>query len=138
MPIKDTTAPVICAVCRKTPEQLPEYVQAAAEDHAPDEPALTPTEYVIEEEGTYNPIERAFYCTDCYIKIGQPLTHQGYASRSEYRPARRDHTTATRKCLHCGQRCSQTFCSDACGAAEVAEMNMAREISDYRARRSWL
>ncbi len=56
-----------CKVCRKAPEDIEEYVEAAIENEC------TPEEYVRQEEGTYNPHTKEFYCTDCYINIGMPL-----------------------------------------------------------------
>ena len=57
-----------CKGCGKTPEQLVEY-KMLAEDCG----YSSATEAVIEEEGTYNPNTGLFWCTDCYIKAGQPV-----------------------------------------------------------------
>lgn len=59
---------VVCCECGLTPEQLDEYVEAAHEM------GVTPEEYVRREEGTYNPENGHFCCTECYIKIGMPST----------------------------------------------------------------
>lgn len=56
-----------CRECRKRPSEIEEYIEAA-EDFR-----LTPDEYVMQEEGTYNPGSGLFWCTDCYSKIGMPL-----------------------------------------------------------------
>lgn len=56
----------ICVGCKKCPHEIDEYVEAAAEED------MTPTEYVRKEEGTFNPENGHFLCTDCYIKAGQP------------------------------------------------------------------
>ena len=56
-----------CAVCKRTPDDLSEYIFAANEEN------ITPAEYVEREEGTFNRKTGAFYCTSCYIKIGMPL-----------------------------------------------------------------
>lgn len=57
----------MCVNCKKKPSELDEYVDIAEEEN------MTPDEYVIDQEGTYNPINGHFYCTDCYIKVGMPL-----------------------------------------------------------------
>ena len=56
-----------CAVCGKTPEELMEYKIAAKAE------GTTPSEFVRDNEGTYDEKYDLFCCTDCYIKIGQPL-----------------------------------------------------------------
>lgn len=56
-----------CIVCTKTPDEIEEYVDAAQEDYT------TPTEWVIANEGTYNKRNGHFWCTVCYIDIGEPL-----------------------------------------------------------------
>lgn len=35
-------------------------------------------EYVIHEEGTYNPTNGHFLCDDCYIAAGMPTAHNGW------------------------------------------------------------
>lgn len=55
-----------CFICKKRPDEILEYVEAAAEE------GITPDEYVSSEEGTYNPESQQFACTACYIKIGMP------------------------------------------------------------------
>lgn len=61
---------LICKRCGKEPHLIEEYVSAA------EELGVTPEEYVINEEGTYNKRSKKFYCTSCYIKAGMP---QGWA-----------------------------------------------------------
>lgn len=56
----------ICTGCNKTADELPEYIEGAAEAE------MTVEQYVREEEGTYNPENGHFLCTDCYIKAGMP------------------------------------------------------------------
>ena len=59
---------VRCKGCGKTPSQLREYVgMAAAEGYG------NPDDFVKECEGTFNQKTGLFWCTDCYIKAGQPL-----------------------------------------------------------------
>ena len=57
-----------CKGCGKTPDELMEYKMLAEECGY-----SSATEAVIKEEGTYNPQTGAFWCTACYIKVGQPL-----------------------------------------------------------------
>lgn len=57
-----------CKGCGKTPEQLIEYNMLAEE-----EGYSSAEEAVINEEGTYNPDTKMFYCSSCYIKAGMPL-----------------------------------------------------------------
>lgn len=56
----------LCIGCSKTPDQIEEYVEAAAEED------MTPDEYVRCEEGTYNRANGHFACTPCYIAMGMP------------------------------------------------------------------
>lgn len=57
-----------CIGCGKHPDEIDEYIDAAAEED------MSPVEYVLQEEGTYDMFEKErFYCTDCYIKAGMPL-----------------------------------------------------------------
>ena len=55
-----------CAYCMKKPEEITEYITAAKSD------GVTPRQYVILNEGTYNRNTGHFYCTDCYVKLGMP------------------------------------------------------------------
>ena len=56
-----------CKVCQRHPEDILEYIHAARDEQC------TPEEFVMSEEGTYNPRTKLFYCTKCYIEIGMPL-----------------------------------------------------------------
>jgi len=58
---------VSCLTCGRVPDEIDEYILAAEEDYE------TPEQFVIEEEGTYNPEIKKFWCTECYIKLGMPL-----------------------------------------------------------------
>lgn len=60
------TSKICCKRCGRTPEQITEYKIYSKENE------MTPTEYVIKEEGTYNPATKKFYCTECYIALGSP------------------------------------------------------------------
>ena len=57
---------IYCLGCGFRPNDLGEYI-VASEDYS-----CTPEEYVILQEGTYDP-ETGTLCTDCYIKAGTPL-----------------------------------------------------------------
>jgi hypothetical protein len=59
----------ICIGCGKHPDELPEYQE---------DDELTPDEYCIQEEGTYNPRTGHFACTSCYIKMGMPTLPGGW------------------------------------------------------------
>lgn len=50
-----------CIDCRKTPEEIPEYQQAARDN------LVTPTAYVVQEEGTYNKETGHFLCTGDFL-----------------------------------------------------------------------
>jgi hypothetical protein len=63
-----------CTGCDKTPEEIDEYVICAKED------GMTPTEWVRREEGTLNPANGHFLCTDCYIRAGMPSTPYGWVA----------------------------------------------------------
>ncbi len=56
-----------CAGCLKSPEEIYEYQSMAEQEE------MLPSEFVRYNEGTYNSKADTFYCTDCYIKAGQPL-----------------------------------------------------------------
>lgn len=51
-----------CVDCGKAPDEITEYVEAAKEA------GITPDRYVREEEGTYNPENGLFLCTDDFLK----------------------------------------------------------------------
>jgi len=55
-----------CFRCKRMADAISEYVEAVRGS------TMTPAEYVRREEGTYNPENGHFACTECYIAIGQP------------------------------------------------------------------
>jgi len=58
---------MICIGCKKKPDEIEEYVEAAAEEE------MSPDDYVVSEEGTYNSEnDHLFLYTDCYIRAGEP------------------------------------------------------------------
>ena len=69
---KELLAALFDPTCKRKPSEIEEYVQMAkAEDTSPDE-------FVLQEEGTLNPRNGHFACTECYIKIGQPSSPTGW------------------------------------------------------------
>jgi nitrate reductase cytochrome c-type subunit len=63
-----TRTATTCIGCHKTPEEIEEYIQYSKGT------GLTPSQFVIANEGTYNCYEKErFYCTICYVKAGMPL-----------------------------------------------------------------
>lgn len=56
----------VCVGCNNIPSQIEEYVDMA------EAAGLSPDDFVRQEEGTYNPENGHFACTDCYIRMGQP------------------------------------------------------------------
>jgi hypothetical protein len=61
-----------CIGCGKSPDQLSEYVDAAAIED------ITPNEYLKSEEGTLNHENGHFACTVCYVKMGMPSSSRGW------------------------------------------------------------
>ena len=55
-----------CVGCKKNPYEIPEYSRAFTES------SLNPVQFVRAEEGTFNPENGHFACTDCYIAMGMP------------------------------------------------------------------
>lgn len=66
----------ICLGCNRAPEQIAEYVDAASPENYGR--PITPSEYVRREEGTYNPNNGHFLCTDCYCAAGMPSSPSGW------------------------------------------------------------
>lgn len=64
----------ICIGCNKHPGELDEYVEAAHEEN------LTPDQFVVLEEGTYNKTNGHFLCTDCYVAAGMPSSPKGWVA----------------------------------------------------------
>lgn len=58
---------IACRGCGRGPHEIGEYIEIAKEED------ITPHEYVIKEEGTYNSDTGKFYCTACYVRAGMPL-----------------------------------------------------------------
>lgn len=62
----DKVCEPLCNGCRKHPDEIEEYREMATDSD------MTPEEFVRLEEGTYNPDNGHFLCTECYIKAGMP------------------------------------------------------------------
>lgn len=61
-----------CTGCDRYADELEEYIEAATDC------GMSPDEYCMAEEGTYNATNGHFLCTDCYIKAGMPaVPHPG-------------------------------------------------------------
>lgn len=58
----------VCVGCGEYPEDIQEYIDAAYDD---DYDSIR--EWVVENEGTYNPANGHFYCTSCWDKAGMPI-----------------------------------------------------------------
>jgi hypothetical protein len=64
----------LCTGCNKKVNELPEYIEAAQDAET------TPEAYVRCQEGTYNPLNGHFLCTDCYIAQGMPTAPGGWVA----------------------------------------------------------
>jgi hypothetical protein len=65
---------VRCNGCLKSPHEL--YCYTSQLD--PGWTESDATDYVIFEEGTYNPDNGHFLCDECYIKAGMPSAPEGW------------------------------------------------------------
>jgi hypothetical protein len=63
-----------CIGCGKQPHEIEEYVEAAAEE------GRTPEQYLRSDEGTLNPDNGHFACTECYIGMGMPSSPTGWVA----------------------------------------------------------
>jgi hypothetical protein len=63
-----------CFRCGRTPGEIEEYLFDSKQED------MTPNEFVIALEGTYNPANGHFCCTDCYIEIGMPSSEDGWVA----------------------------------------------------------
>jgi hypothetical protein len=67
-----TTIRPFCTGCQRHPEAIPDIVILAKMDE------MTPSAWVIAEEGTLNPDNGHFLCNECYIRAGMPAGGDGY------------------------------------------------------------
>lgn len=63
---------VRCQGCQRHPTEISMYVMMAQDEE------VTPEEYVIENEGTFNRLNGHFLCDMCYIKAGSPSSSSGW------------------------------------------------------------
>lgn len=61
---------LMCIGCKKKPEEIQEYVEAAKAE------GVTPQQYVLSEEGTFNKRNGHFLCTDDFIKAEEVAGHR--------------------------------------------------------------
>lgn len=47
------------------------------------EPGESASEYVIREEGTYDPVSGGFLCDECYVRCGMPTARGGWRATPE-------------------------------------------------------
>jgi hypothetical protein len=73
----DTILNPICIGCQRTPDVIPEYVEQARVESQAGDP-ITATQWCLEEEGTLNPLNGHFLCTECYIRAGMPVAPGGW------------------------------------------------------------
>jgi len=66
-----------CFKCHREPSEIHEYLELAEDDD------ITPDEAAI-EDGTYNPENGLFACTECYVSIGCPSSKDGWRPEGEY------------------------------------------------------
>jgi hypothetical protein len=69
-----------CRRCGRLPEEIEEYADCCHVPSEDDGPGLAPEDlrdaardYMRFEEGTYNATTGGYWCTECYIAVGQPL-----------------------------------------------------------------
>ena len=63
----------LCIGCNKHPDEISEYLDAFD-----DRGYLSADDFVICEEGTFNPATGHFLCTECYITAGMPSAPGGW------------------------------------------------------------
>lgn len=69
-----STPEPLCIACKKHPREIEEYIDMGKVE------GMTPEDFVREEEGTYNPENGHFLCTECYIRAGQPSSPNGWVA----------------------------------------------------------
>lgn len=62
----------LCIGCNRRPDDIREFATEAEHD------GITADEWVRENEGSYNPDNGHFLCTECYVKRGAPSSHEGW------------------------------------------------------------
>jgi len=69
--VNDPEVPV-CIGCGRVPDEINEYIYQGKVNEC------TPTEFVMEEEGTFNPTNGHFACDECYMAMGSPSSPRGW------------------------------------------------------------
>lgn len=71
-----------CAECLRTPSEIPDEVALA------DAFGMTPDEYIMRIEGTYNSENGLYLCTDCYMAVDMPALPwpQQWKVPDDYKP----------------------------------------------------
>ena len=64
--------PPLCTGCNKHPNEIQEYIDCAEDE------GITPDEFIVRMEGTYNPGNGHFLCTSCYMAAGMPSSPRGW------------------------------------------------------------
>ena len=67
------TTKLRCIGCGRSPNEIDEYVQNPDDDPDPDH-------FVRQNEGTFNPANGHFTCTECYIRCGMPSSPVGWVA----------------------------------------------------------
>lgn len=62
---------VQCACCGRKPYEISEYKYTFLSNT---NLYKSPSDVVVKDEVTYNPVTRAFYCTSCFIEMDEPLS----------------------------------------------------------------
>lgn len=68
----------MCIGCNKHPEDIEEYSQEMIEN-VMGKP-MSADDFVRLEEGTYNPENGHFTCTNCYVAAGMPSSPRGWVA----------------------------------------------------------
>lgn len=67
-----------CAVCKRDPREIPEYVSASIANEYSGAIA-----FVVHEEGTFDSGSGYFLCDEDYIKSGMPSSPEGWKATPE-------------------------------------------------------
>lgn len=62
----------VCIGCSQRANQILEYI------HLAEDAGTNPSQWVRAQEGTYNPLNGHFACTDCYYRMGCPSSPRGW------------------------------------------------------------
>lgn len=68
----------VCQGCGKFPEELDCYVEIVRFELERKPTNDEVRQYVLQEEGTLNPLNNHFLCDSCYIAAGMPSSPSGW------------------------------------------------------------